>query len=369
MSLTGSPSGSLTGSPSGSLSGSPTESPTGSLSGSLSGIAARRLGPTLPAALLLAALLLVTLLLAALLLTACPRSLPPPGPPHDRAPVPPPRLTVRFFAAGNADSILLSTSAGHRVLVDAGLAMEGNHLVRRRLLRFFREQRIKKLDYFVVTHPHPDHFGDPVQLRRRVAFPSIHTNADGAVLLRTLTLRLRLAAGSPVSIVTLRQGDHLELGRLQLRVLSPSRAAKPPLQVSSPGEQNERSLVLMAQYGSHRFLLAADLGYAGERTLLDTGLPLRADVLKLGHHGQGSTSDAWLRRVRPKFAVATCGHDALGSRRELSRALLTRLNLHKVKLLRTDRHGDVVFETDGRNLRWETYPSHVFRPRPTIPAR
>jgi competence protein ComEC len=312
--------------------------------------------------------LLAALLLAALLLAACPRSHPPPGPPHDRQPVPPPRLRVRFFAAGKADSMLLSTSTGHRVLVDAGRFIGGDHLVRRRLIPLFREQRIKKIDTFVVTHPHLDHYGDPVLLRRHVAFPSIHTNADGAVLLRTLIPRLNRAAKSPVRIVTLRRGDHLDLGRLQLRVLNPARTAKPPSKVGSPGEQNERSLVLMARFGSRRFLLAADLGDVGERELLATGLPLRADVLKLGHHGDGSTSDAWLRRVRPRFAVATCG-DSFGRMRKLPPALLERLKRHKVKLLRTDRHGDVEFETDGSRLRWETHPNHVYRPPMLIPRR
>ena len=65
------------------------------------------------------------------------------------------------------------------MLVDAGRFIGGDHLVRRRLIPFFREQRIKKLDTFVVTHPHPDHYGDPIALRRHVTSLRRHVTPHG----------------------------------------------------------------------------------------------------------------------------------------------------------------------------------------------
>jgi len=93
-----------------------------------------------------------------------------------------------------------------------------------------------------------------------------------------------------------------------------------------------------------------------------TGQPLFAHVLKLGHHGRGSTSDAWLRRVRPNHAIATCG-DYMGRMQKVSPKLVARLAKHRVKLHRTDHHGDVVVITDGRNISVKTHPEHIYRPR------
>jgi competence protein ComEC len=318
-------------------------------------------------ALTLLALTLLTLTLLTLTLltlAGCPRPPVKHDPPQTRAPAPPNELHVRFFAAGHGDAILLSTTDGHRVLVDAGRFVGGDHLVRRRLIPFFRKHRIHKLDAFVVTHPHPDHLGDPVMLRQHVTFNAIHTNADGAALLTSLTPSLHKAAGQgpPVRIVTLAQGDRLQFGQLHLRVLHPPKDAPPPAQVTSLSAQNDRSLVLRASYGAVKILLAADLTTRGEKRLLATEQPLFAHVLKVGHHGRGSTSDEWLRRVRPRYAVATCG-DYMGRMQKVCPKLAARLKKHRVKLYRTDLHGDVVVVTDGRTLSVKTHPKHIYRPR------
>ena len=82
--------------------------------------------------------------------------------------------------------------------------------------------------------------------------------------------------------------------------------------------------------------------------MLASGTNVRADVLKLGHHGQGSTTKAWLRAVRPKYAVVTCC-DRPWYRR-MSRSLRKRLRRNWVKLFRTDKHRDIQFVTDGQKL-------------------
>lgn len=302
--------------------------------------------------------------LVALTLTVvagCPRPVEKREPPKPRAPAPTNELRVRFFAAGHGDSILLTTTDGHRVLVDAGRFIGGDHLVRRRLIPWFKQHHIRKLDAFVVTHPHPDHFGDPVMLRKHVAFDAIHTNLDGAVLLHTLTPGLHKVAGRPVRLVTLVQGDRLQFGRLRLRVLHPPKNARSPARVTRISDQNDRSLVMRVTYGAVKILLAGDLTLRGERALLATRQPLFAHVLKLGHHGTGSTSDAWLRRVRPKHAVATCG-DYFGRMQTVGPKVAARLKRHKVKLHRTDHHGDVVVVTDGRTFSVHRHPEHRYRP-------
>src|SRR5207244_1186963 len=89
---------------------------------------------------------------------------------------------------------------------------------------------------------------------------------------------------------------------------------------------------------------------------------VRADVLKLGHHGIRGSSEAWLAAVRPRFAVASCG-EYDGRMRPPTGAVVARLRARRVRFLRTDRHGDVVFRTDGKKLTMKTFKEHA-APRP-----
>ena len=85
---------------------------------------------------------------------------------------------------------------------------------------------------------------------------------------------------------------------------------------------------------------------------------VRADVLKLGHHGIRGSSEAWLAAVRPRFAVASCG-EYDGKMRPPTPAVVARLRARRVRFYRTDRHGDVVFRTDGKKLRVKAYREHA----------
>src|SRR5947209_3700704 len=89
-------------------------------------------------------------------------------------------LELRVFDAGYGDSLLVTTPEGHHLLFDAGRGTAGDDLVQRRLLPYFRERGIRKLDGFFVSHPHWDHYGDPVALRREVPYDALYVNADGA---------------------------------------------------------------------------------------------------------------------------------------------------------------------------------------------
>jgi competence protein ComEC len=281
-------------------------------------------------------------------------------------------LHVRFFAAGHGDAVLFRIPGKHNVLVDAGIGRRawGDHLLKRRAFPYFKKHNIRTLDAFFLTHPHFDHFGDPVLLRKRTAFPVAYTNLDGARFLAHRKTQLERAATRPFKIATLWRGDTIRFGKLVFEVLHPPRSEQ---KKSAPSlwAQNNRSLVMRARYGKIAFLLTGDAGYAAERRLLKAFRAqrvdrkrrtrrkktsrLRAQVLKLGHHGAGSTSARWLQAVKPRYAVATCCFRP--QKKELKPALLRRLARRKIKVFRTDKHQDVEFITDGRKLRVKTHIS------------
>ncbi|MFH2010736.1 MAG: MBL fold metallo-hydrolase [bacterium] len=277
------------------------------------------------------------------------------------------QLRVRFFAAGHGLSVLFQTPSGHAVLVDAGRGRQellGDNLVRRRIVPHLRSRGIRRLDAWFITHPHFDHYGDPEALGRAVRIDRVLLNPDGEFWLGP---KLARELGS-VKREVVQRGHKLSFGRLRLKVLGPSPNGISPQHVLRVTRHNNRSLVILATFGKIRFLLTGDLLLRGERRLIRTlkvsrsTEDLRADVLQLGHHGNGSGQPAFLRRVRPRFAVASCGDTWQGWDRVPS-SLLHSLARRKIRLLRTDRDGDVLFLTDGVGLDVDTQPEHIHVPR------
>ena len=103
---------------------------------------------------------------------------------------------------------------------------------------------------------------------------------------------------------------------------------------------NNQSLVLLFERDGRRALLTGDAGAGTEGALLRDPAALRADVLKIGHHGsRGSTTPAFLDAVCPKAALLSCGrqnrfgHPAPETLRTLGEA--------RVPVFRTDLSSDV----------------------------
>jgi len=91
-----------------------------------------------------------------------------------------------------------------------------------------------------------------------------------------------------------------------------------------------------------------------ERRALIDGEPLRADILKVGHHGSNTSSiDPFLDAVAPAFAIISDGFaNSFGHPHP---KVLERLNAHRAGILRTDRDGLVTIRTDGRRIYVETF--------------
>ena len=120
------------------------------------------------------------------------------------------------------------------------------------------------------------------------------------------------------------------------------------------GSENDRSLVLRLDWRGISLLLTGDLGAAGEAVLLARSLPLRATILKVGHHGSRySSSEPFLDAIRPALAVVSVG--PRNPFRHPAPETLRRLQATGARVYRTDRDGAVVIETDGATLqvtRW-----------------
>ncbi|ADR37691.1 DNA internalization-related competence protein ComEC/Rec2 [Oceanithermus profundus DSM 14977] len=231
------------------------------------------------------------------------------------------RPDVWFLDVGQGDAALVRLPGGVEILVDAGHAWDA-----RGLARALAALGVDDLDLAVGTHPDADHTGglpgllELVPVGRLALGPPKPTDP--------LDARLRAAARARgVPVVNVSRGEVLRLGGAELRFLHPPAAA--------PGKDNDRSLVFVLEYRGRRLLFTGD---APARHAL-AWPPERVDVLKVAHHGAADgTSEALLRRFRPRIAWIGVGPNAFG---HPDPGVLRRLAAWNVRVLRADRDGSV----------------------------
>ena len=246
--------------------------------------------------------------------------------------------TVRFhfLDVGQGDAILIRTPDGD-ILVDAA-----DEAAEALLCLRLEQLGVRSLRLAIFTHPDEDHIGgaDGVLLR----FQTDEVWISGAPMENEAAhLLLRAAEQSGAEVKTVRSTHITQIGGATLAVLAPIG------DVSEGG--NESSLVLRVACGDTVAILTGDADSAGEAALIERfGVTqLACDLYKVGHHGSNtSTSVAFLRAMRPTYAVISCG--AGNSYGHPTGEILAKLRAEGVTVYRTDLDGELVFETDGKTL-------------------
>ncbi|MEV0332621.1 ComEC/Rec2 family competence protein [Nocardia sp. NPDC050717] len=172
-----------------------------------------------------------------------------------------------------------------------------------------------------------------------------------------------LAESERIPLIELHAGLELHFGAVELAVLGPSGDA--PSSFALDGA-NDRSLVLRARTGVGTILFTGDIEEAAQTRLLDQDL--RADILKIPHHGSRTTTPAFLRAVHPRLALISAGADNTFGHPHP--AITTALDALGATVARTDRHGDVIVFGTAADLR--TVTSRRRHPRcghePSMPS-
>jgi competence protein ComEC len=235
--------------------------------------------------------------------------------------------TVTFFDVGQGDAIALR-SGTHAILVDGGRG--------ERILPFLADRGIRRLDAVILSHAHPDHCEGVARVLASYDVGAIwisprrfRGDCAGAVL---------AAARAPIHLV--RDGDTLTLGALRVQAhVADSRFRRSP--------ENNASIVLRVTADSRTFLLTGDIEREAELWLSDRDL--RADVLKVAHHGsRSSTSSRFLEQIAPRVAVISCGRQNLFGHPHAS--VLDALGERNIRTWRTDLHGSIDVTVRERHL-------------------
>jgi competence protein ComEC len=165
------------------------------------------------------------------------------------------------------------------------------------------------------------------------------------LLVRPSGSELAAAAASGVRVERMAEGGEVRSGDLRLSALWP------PRELASTGrgvEENQLSIVLLAEWRHFSMLLAADA--EAEAVPLDPG---PVDAIKLAHHGSADAGlGSLLERTAPRLAVISVGED--NPYGHPAPETVAELGEHPLELLRTDEDGEVVIRADAAGWWVET---------------
>ena len=249
---------------------------------------------------------------------------------------------------GQGDAIVVELPGRRVMVVDAGGVWDDAFDVGERVVApYLRWRWIVRIDVLVITHPHPDHANGARALLRtfrvgEVWEPGFPSSLPAAGWVAEWTAqhgipRHTVRAGFPAR----RWGD------VEVEALHPPAGGLLRGSARGPAsDTNSNSIVLRVGVGDRFLLLAGDLEAEGEAGLLAGRRPLRAEVLKVPHHGgRTSSTPEFLGRVRPQVAVVSAGYH--NRFRHPHAEALERYRSIGARLYRTDQHGAVTVEVEG----------------------
>lgn len=248
----------------------------------------------------------------------------------------PPRDWVMVACdVGQGDGLVLNAGDGSAVVVDAGPDAEA-------MDRCLRALDVDSVPLVVLTHFHADHVGGIEGVLRgrsagRIEVTSLADPLSGVRLVEGAAAR----AGVPVQRAG--YGEVGQLGSLSWQVVAPSRT--PSAGVESPS--NEASVVLLVKSRGIRLLLMGDEEEGSQGRLWQETPSLRAEVLKVSHHGSARQEPNLVRGVGASLAVISVGVD--NGYGHPAPSLMALLGATRMRVARTDEDGDVaVTVQDGR---------------------
>lgn len=271
------------------------------------------------------------------------------------------KLVIHFLDVGQGDSGLVVFPHGATMLVDGGGELrfnkpdsdregteaefsEGGFSVGEAVVsRFIWSLGRTHVDYALATHADADHIDGVSDVVRNF---QVGQTIVGRVPAPDLEFGrfIKTVERRGVSLATVNAGDRFEVDGVRVEVLWPPRPSQAPVT-----SRNNDSVVLRLVYGSIAVLLTGDIEQAAENALVESGVNLRADVLKVPHHGsKTSSSEAFIDAVQPGYAVISVGERSRFGHPHPS--VVKSYVERGINLFQTGRDGTVTMQTDGRSV-------------------
>lgn len=265
------------------------------------------------------------------------------------------RLHLTQFDVGQGDAMLVTFPNGRTLVVDTGgVTLGGGFDIGDRVVGpVLRARDVLRLDYLAVTHGDPDHIGGARSLVRDFHPREIWWGVPVANHEPSAVVRDE-ADAAHAAWHTLQRGDRIEIGGAELRVHHPPAPGWERQKV-----RNDDSLVIEVRFGGVSMLLTGDISRAVERELIGTLNLLPTVVLKIPHHGSGTSSATeFVDHLKPTLAIIGVGRgNPYGHPLPY---VLERYQRAGTEVFRTDLDGQIDVVTDGHSVQVKTFTGRRF---------
>jgi competence protein ComEC len=261
----------------------------------------------------------------------------------------PPSLHVTFLDVGQGDAALVQFPDGRTLSIDAGgIAGTSFDIGGRVVSPTFWALGIRRLDYMSISHSDPDHIGGAASVFRDFGPREVWEGVPVPRNEPTNALRaIANKAGARWRTVLL--NDRFTFGDVSVVVRHPPRPDWERQKV-----RNDDSEVLDIRYGAVSFVFTGDIGREVERDIRGTFEPAPIRILKVPHHGSGTSSSMeFLKALHPNIAVISAGRgNPFG---HPVPAVLARYAAVGTRVFRTDQDGAVMVDTDGTTVHVQSF--------------
>lgn len=251
-------------------------------------------------------------------------------------------LRVDFLDVGQGDAALVTMPDGTTLLVDGG----GNRMESTRRIgetvvsEYFWYRGLSRIDYVLATHADADHMDGLNDVLKNFS-------VRGALVARSPAHDSEFAKFSRAlretrtHVETIQAGDMIRFGEVEVRVLWP------PSETSKSA--NNDSVVLRIRFGERSILLTGDIEKSAEGSLIASEQELRADVVKVPHHGsKTSSTENFVRATKPAFAIVSAGRNSMFGHPH--KEVVDRWRANGATVLTTGDAGTITVTTDGKDL-------------------
>ena len=260
------------------------------------------------------------------------------------------KLEFTMLDVGQGDGLFLRFPKGTTCFVDGG-STSVKSVGEYRILPYLKYEGVSKLDYVIFTHMDEDHVSGMRELVETsgemdgvtietMLFPEIANPDD------TYLEMWKLAEKKGILVYTIGAGDAIKENNAALECLHPLKGAYSE-------DKNNSSTVLQLTYGEFSMLLTGDIGFDGEKDLLDGDMLEDIDVWKVSHHGSKySGSGDFLEQIQPNVSLISVGRNFYG---HPSPEILGRLNECGSSVWTTLEFGAIMLKSDGEtySIRWQ----------------
>ncbi|MFR2889808.1 MAG: ComEC/Rec2 family competence protein, partial [Clostridium butyricum] len=250
-------------------------------------------------------------------------------------------MYVHYINVDQGDAILIQVN-NKNLLIDSG---PKSH--KKQLVKFLNDLNISKLDYVIATHPHEDHIGNMNTVLNSYKVQSFYAPKVYSYT-KSFEQMIDSLKSNNLKITPIKRGcNTINLGfQTNVEVFSPIN--------DTYDNENNYSPVIKISFGNNSFLFTGDAEKEIEDKLILLNDDLKADILKVSHHGSSSsTSDSFLNRVSPKYAVISVGKNNIYD--HPNDTIISKLNTYNIDILRTDIQNNITLISDGTNISYKYY--------------